>query len=160
MKTLVAGIGSPILSDDGVGVHVVRRLLEGSPRPGVDVIDVGTGGLALLDVVAGYDRLVLVDAAVTGAPPGTVHRFTGSDVTRTVHLGIGHEADLSTALALGKELMGLSMPRDVIVVAVEAADITTFSEELTPAVQAAIPAVLAAIDGLLPASNDWSNLIS
>ena len=146
MKTLIAGIGSTILSDDGVGVHVVHRLLERPLPPGVDVVDIGTGGLALLDLVSGYDKLVLVDAAVTGAAPGTVHRFAGTDVASTVHLGVGHDADLPTTLALGKDLMGMSMPDDVIVIAVEAADITTFSVQLTPAVEAAIPTVLAAID--------------
>lgn len=148
MRTLVVGVGSTILGDDGVGVRAARRLdLEG-----VDVEEIGTGGLALLDLAAGYDRLILLDAIVSGAPPGTVHVLEGEAVARTVHLGTGHDADLPAALAFGRAVMGEAMPREVHVVAVEAARLTEFSEELTPEVEAAIPAALSAVSRLCSGS--------
>ena len=146
MKTLVAGIGSTIRGDDGVGVRAAREFKARSPE-GVDVIELGTAGLSLLDFVEGFDRLVVIDAIVTGAPPGTVTELTGEEVAKAVHLGIGHEADLPTALSLGQKL-SRHMPTDVTVVAVEAGDITTFSEHLTPEVASAIPDVLSRVERL------------
>jgi hydrogenase maturation protease len=94
--------------------------------------------LGLLDSIKGYDRLILVDAIVTGAMPGTVHQLEGVDVARASHLGPGHDADLPTVLALGQKLAAELMPRDVMVVAVEAADVSTVSVLLTPAVESAV----------------------
>jgi hydrogenase maturation protease len=148
MKTLVAGIGSIIRGDDGVGVRAARQLKTRLPNGRFDVIELGTAGLALLDSVEGCDRLILLDAIVTGAPPGTVHELTGQEVAASAHLGPGHEADLPTTLALGRKL-SRHMPGDVIVLAVEAGDLDSFSEHLTPEVEAAIPEVLAKVAGFL-----------
>jgi len=114
----------------------------------VDFAEIGTGGLGLLDSVPGYDRLILVDAIVTGASPGAVHELRGSDIARASHLGAGHDADLPTVLALGEKLAGESMPRDVIVIAVEAADVVTVSTQLTPEVEAAVPKAAAIVESL------------
>jgi len=146
VRTLIVGIGSPILGDDGVGVHAARRLRERGTLDGVDVVELGTAGLALLDLVEGYDRLIVLDAIVTGAAPGTLHTLVGEEVARAAHLGAGHEADLSTTLALGRRLPGGRMPDEVVVLAVEAADLHTFREELTPEVEAAVPSLLAALE--------------
>lgn len=153
MKTLVVGIGSTIRRDDGIGVEAARRIKDRCSSPHVDVIELGTAGLSLLDFVEGYERLVILDAIMTGAPPGTVHELRGEDIAKTVHLGIGHEADLPTSLRLGSQLKG-RMPRHVVVFAVEAADIHTFSEQLSPEVHDAIPEVLARVDELVSETNE------
>jgi hydrogenase maturation protease len=144
VKALVVGIGSLIRGDDGIGVHAVRRLKDEGIPDHVHTLEVGTGGLSLLDYVEGYDRLVIIDAIVTGAPAGTVHELHGEETARTVHLAVGHEADLPTTLALGKKL-SKTMPETVVVVAVEAGDLTSFSESLTPEVEAALPKVLSKV---------------
>jgi hydrogenase maturation protease len=149
VKSLVAGIGSTIRGDDGVGVHAARQLKTRSLPDNVHIIELGTAGLALLDLVEGYDRLIVLDAIVTGALCGTVHVLTGEEAARTVHLGAGHEADLPTTLSLGRKLMGSHMPQNVAVVAVEAGDLTTFSERLTSQVEAAIPEMVAKVERLL-----------
>lgn len=149
MKTLIVGIGSTILSDDGVGVHVVERLRESGLPDNVDTLELGTAGLSMLDLVDGYDRLIIVDAIVTGAAPGTLHTLRGEDVACAHHLSTTHEADLPTTLALGRELPGLEMPTDIAVIAIEAADLTTFSEQLTAEVAAAIPRAMTAVLTLL-----------
>jgi hydrogenase maturation protease len=153
MKTLVVGIGSTIRRDDGIGVRAARQFKERCSSPHVDVIELGTAGFSLLDFVDGYDRLILLDAIITGSPPGTVHELKEEDVAKTVHLGVGHEADLPTSLHLGKQLTG-RMPRQVVVIAVEADDIQTFSEQLSPKVQEAIPEVLARVDELASETNE------
>jgi hydrogenase maturation protease len=115
----------------------------------VDIIEVGTAGLSILDYVRGYDRLIFVDAIVSGAEPGTVHELRGVDVRRASHLGPGHDADLPTVFALGEKLVGEQMPREISVIAVEAADINTISTELTPAVAAAVPKAIARVETVL-----------
>jgi len=149
VKTLVAGVGNLILRDDGVGVRAARLLKARPLSEDVDVIEAGTAGLGLLDGIEGHDRLIVLDAMVSGAPPGTVCVLEGEAVARAAHLGPDHEADLPTTLALGRKLLGKHMPVEIIVVAVEAADLTTFSEHLTPEVEAALPEVVARVEEIL-----------
>lgn len=139
MTTLVVGIGNTILGDDGVGVHAVRRLRERPLPDGVVVEEVGIAGLGLLDLAAGHDRLIVIDAICTGAAPGTVHLLKGDEVPTAAHLGAGHEADLPQSIEIGRRLLQERMPQEIVVVAIEALDIQTFSESLTPEVEAAIP---------------------
>ncbi len=71
----IIGVGNVLLGDEGVGVHVARWLLARPVPPGVLVLDGGTEGLGLMDVVAGLDRLVVVDCVRAGHEPGTIYRF-------------------------------------------------------------------------------------
>ncbi len=152
MKILVVGIGSTILGDDGVGVHaarVVRDRMMAVSQIDVDVVELGTAGLALLDLVEGYDQLIVLDAIVTGAAPGTVHLLEGKDVARAAHLGAGHDADLPATLAMGEKLLPGQMPQKVIVIAVEALHLTDFSEQLSEAVKGGIGEVVRAVEMLI-----------
>jgi hydrogenase maturation protease len=75
-KTLVLGLGNVIMGDEGVGVHVVRAL-EQHPLPtNVECLDGGTGGFTLLEPLQEAGRIILIDAAADGNPPGTVTRTT------------------------------------------------------------------------------------
>jgi hydrogenase maturation protease len=75
-KTLVLGLGNVIMGDEGVGVHVVRAL-EQHPLPAnVECLDGGTGGFTLLEPLQEAGRIILIDAAADGNPPGTVTRTT------------------------------------------------------------------------------------
>ena len=77
-KTLVLGLGNVIMGDEGVGVHVVRALEKQTLPPGVECLDGGTGGFILLEPLQNADRIILIDAAADGNPPGTVTRTTPS----------------------------------------------------------------------------------
>jgi hydrogenase maturation protease len=75
-KTLVLGLGNILMGDEGIGVHVVRAL-EKHPLPAdVECLDGGTGGFILLEPLENAGRIVLIDAAADGNPPGTVTRTT------------------------------------------------------------------------------------
>lgn len=143
MGVVVVGLGNPILSDDGVGIAVARRLRETLPADaGIAVVEAYAGGLRLMEAMAGYDRAVIVDAMKSGLlPPGSVQVFEPA-TARTRHTLCTHDSDLATALALGRDL-GLALPRCVEVVAVEAQDVETFGEELSAAVRAAVPTAAA-----------------
>ena len=65
MKTLIIGLGNPILTDDGVGVKVARLLEEKidlAAHPRLEIIEASAGGLRLMEVVLDYDRVILIDA--------------------------------------------------------------------------------------------------
>lgn len=138
-RTLVLGIGNLLLTDDGVGIVVSRRVRElVRPHEPIDVTETEMGGLALIDLCEGYERLVVVDAArLDGLGPGDVVVLGEAETRPTLHLVSGHEVDLPTALELGRHA-GVSMPAEVTYVAVGVEDIATFSEGLTPLVAEAV----------------------
>lgn len=75
-KTLVLGLGNVIMGDEGVGVHVVRALEKHTLPANVECLDGGTGGFILLEPLQNAGRIILIDAAADGNPPGTVTRTT------------------------------------------------------------------------------------
>lgn len=140
--TLVVGVGNPILSDDGVGIHIARALKD-MGMPGVDVEELPASGLELLDMVLDYDRVIIVDAIVTGmGVPGELHMMEEDDFENTVHGASPHGINIATALALGRQLASDRMPSDIRFFAIEAADVVNVSEKLTPAVAAAMPSII------------------
>lgn len=151
MKTLVIGLGSPLLTDDSVGLKAAAVLRERlRNRADVDVEEDVRGGLHLMERMVGYDRAIIVDAIVTGAPPGTIHRLKPGDIP-TQRSASAHDVNLPTALQLGRAA-GAHLPQteSILLVGIEADDTLTFSETCTPPVTAAISraveVVLAALE--------------
>jgi hydrogenase maturation protease len=140
-RTVVLGLGNPVLCDDGVGLAVVaalRRLLMAAPIPGVDVLASTRAGFELIDLLRDYGRAILVDCVTMPDPrPGTVRRLSLDDVAGSSRLVNVHELSVGVAFQLA-ERMGIRMPAEVEILAVEAADTCTISEGLTPAVEAAV----------------------
>lgn len=145
VKTLVLGLGNPILTDDGVGIHIVRAVARRcSSNQSVVFAEASVGGLRLLDVIEGYDRLVLVDAIQTHAnQPGTMHRLHPGDLKQSLHSGSTHDLPLAEVLGLARHL-GLRIPRDeeISIVAIEVEDVVSLGETCTPAVTRSIPDAL------------------
>jgi hydrogenase maturation protease len=144
MRTIVLGMGNPILCDDAVGIRLARDFrAQAKERPDVDyVVDCSVGGLNLLDLVAGYDRLIVFDSIRGGGgPPGAWYAMTGESFRETMNLTNVHDANFTTALELGR-LMNTHLPsaEEIHIFAVEIADNTTFSESMTPELEAAYSA--------------------
>jgi hydrogenase maturation protease len=139
-KPLILGVGNLLLSDDGVGVHIIKRLHK--EEINADLLDVGMGGFDILERILGYKKVIIIDSIITGAEPGTIYRFTPEDLTNFPALSHTHSIDLPTSLKLGQQLMADEMPDDIVIYAIEAEDITTFNEDCTPKVKAAIPKVI------------------
>lgn len=139
MKTLVLGLGNPILSDDGVGPRVAGEL-EGRVECNVTVMEASLAGLNLLDLLVGYERVIIIDAIQTGkGKPGRIYRLDIEAFKAARHAASTHDVNLATALELGRRL-GLDLPRRIDILAIEVADTGRFSEECTPEVAKAIPA--------------------
>ena len=155
VRSLVIGLGNPILGDDGVGWRVAEDLgqIVAAEALTIEVDSLAVGGLSLMERMVGYDRVVVVDAIRMGtAPIGAVTLFPFRDLPDpgAGHLSSGHDATLATALAAGRAL-GAELPDEsqIWIVAVEAETVYDFSQELTPPVEAAIPrAVQLALEAL------------
>ena len=166
MKTLVVGLGNPILTDDGVGVKValaVEARLGVAKKENIEVTEASVGGLRLMEMMIGYDRVILIDALVSrnGHQPGTVHRLTLDDlrnimeinvwanktvrnINPTQHSASAHDTSLVTALETGR-CLGLHLPAEIVVYAIEVENVTDFSDEPTAAVADAIPRAAATV---------------
>ena len=138
-KTLVLGLGNPILCDDAAGYRVAMVLKERLNMPAVDILEAGLAGLDFLDMITGYDRAIIIDAIQTEkGKPGQIYRLGPEILAETRHTGSPHDVNLATALELGKKLK-LKLPQDIVIFAVEVEDVTSFGEVCTPAVEKAIP---------------------
>lgn len=159
MRTLVLGLGNPVLSDDGVGWRVVEALEdELAAHPEIDVRKSCRGGIGLMEELLGYDRALIVDAIRSGEAAGTVHLLHPHDLP-TRHSASAHDASLATALELGRRAGGrLPTDGDILLVAVEADDVHTFSERCTHAVSAAIPVAALAVKRALSLADDETQI--
>jgi hydrogenase maturation protease len=151
IKSLILGLGNPILSDDGVGIRVAQELKGRLDQPEITVEETSLAGLGVLDLLTGYDRVILIDAIQTvGGQVGQIYRFGPEALALTSHTASPHDTNFITALELGRRL-GLALPQQIVIFAIEAADVTTFSEECTSAVSQAVPVcvemILQEIDG-------------
>jgi hydrogenase maturation protease len=139
MKTLVLGTGNPILSDDGAGIRVAQEVGKKLDDPQVTVSETSAAGLSLLDSIVGYDKVIIIDAIQTKkGKAGQIYRMKPEDFSYAKHLSSPHQINLVTALELGK-VLNLVMPQEIIILAVEAKDISNFGERCTPEVERAIP---------------------
>lgn len=138
-KTLVVGLGNPILGDDGVGWRVAQAVQAQIAQAEVDCLAVG--GLSLMERLIGYERAIIIDAIQTeNGRCGNVYCLPLAALPdrSAGHTTAVHDTSLQTAMKLGRT-MGAALPDEVTIVAVEAEQVYDFSEELTPAVAAAVP---------------------
>jgi len=82
MRTVVVGVGNTLMRDDGIGVCIARALMDAELPKGVEAIDAGTSADAAY-ALASADRVLILDAARLGGPPGTVYRLTAEEAALT-----------------------------------------------------------------------------
>ncbi len=140
MSALILGIGNPILTDDGVGIKIAQKLKEDYPQ--LEVMETSEAGIALLDLVNGYDKLIIIDSIETEhGKPGELYKLGLEDFNPTMGFSSSHGIDIATAFELGQRL-GYRMPKDVSLYAVEIRDNTTFNEECTEEIKERIPFII------------------
>jgi len=137
MNTLILGIGNPILTDDGVGIKIARKLKEGNAR--LEVIETSEAGIALLDFIAGYNKLIIIDSIkIEKGKPGDLYKLELEDLKPSKDFSSSHGIGIATAFGLGQRL-GYRMPKFVSIYAVNIKDNSTFGEECTEEVKERIP---------------------
>ncbi len=153
MKTLIIGLGNPILGDDGVGWKVAQEVQSKieNLKSEIEVDCLSLGGLSLMERMLGYQRVILVDSMETArSPEGSVSAFplVALPNPHAGHSASVHDASLLTALQTA-QAMGLDVPARVYVVAIEAKKVYDFTEEISPAVAKAIPVAAQKVMDLL-----------
>ena len=135
------GLGNEILADDAFGILVAKEV-ERRFQGRIEVVHSSSAGYDLMDHLLGAQRLLVVDTIVTGrARPGAISIFTADRVQPAAPGGSPHFLGLFEVLAVGRKLH-LDVPREIIVIAVEASDCITVGGPIHPDVQAAIPEVV------------------
>jgi hydrogenase maturation protease len=144
---LVLGIGNILLRDEGIGVHVIRQLLEQGLPGSVEIVDGGTGGVEFVDLVAGRRKLVVVDAGDIDGAPGDILRLGFEELSRRCQEEMSlHEFGLAESLYEAK-VLGV-LPEEIVVFAVKPKDISPgleMSDELQSAVTRIIDRVTAEV---------------
>lgn len=136
----IIGVGNPLMGDDGVGIAAAERLAALPLPAGVEVIDGGTGGLTLLDLMAGAETVLLIDAVAMGQTPGSIACFRADEAALAEGPGLSlHEAGLPAVFSLGRE-MGL-LPPQIVIFGVEPA-VVERRLGLSPAVEAALDSLV------------------
>ena len=143
-SVLVLGLGNPLRGDDGVGPRVVDELTGRGLQKGTAAFAVSTGGLELMQVLEGWKRSIVIDAARVGQEPGQFVRFTPDEVrlAQAADSFSLHYSGLSEVLALA-DALGRVLP-EMVIFGVQPGEIG-WREGLSPAVEAALPALADAV---------------
>lgn len=140
MKTIIVGIGNPILGDDGIGIHVLHQVQKKIGNLN-DVFfeEAMTGGMNLLDLMTGFEKAILIDAVrLSNEPVGSVKRIDLNEV-QTIHSCNPHDVNFKEAITLAERLGETSIPKKIIVIGIVLSTIPLdFSEELSEPIKMAI----------------------
>ena len=139
-KTVILGVGNLLLSDEGVGVHVINKMMDMHFPPDIELIEGGVDGLRLMNLVVGVDRLIVIDAVKGGGSPGSIYKFRPEEfVTRTDISKLSvHQVGILEVIRLSG-LVG-KLPETTII-GVEPKSIE-MGMELTPKIQSKVPRII------------------
>ncbi|HMA62279.1 MAG TPA: hydrogenase maturation protease [bacterium] len=140
MKTLVLGLGNPILSDDGIGIKAARAIKKRVKD--IEVVEASAAGFRIVDQILGFDKLILIDAIQTkNWQTGTIHKLKPENFKNTKHSSSTHDISFFQALDIYRE-NGEAVPADIEIYVVEVEQTDVFSEKLTAEVEKALPEVV------------------
>ena len=156
MKILVLGLGNELYGDDAVGIHVIRKLKENfkdkkneaSWLEDFQFEECSLSGLALLEVIVGYDTLVIIDTIKKPAPvTGKIHLMEGKDLRHIPGPSPLH-VSIHQSIEIGEKL-GLEIPSKIKIIAVEAKNMYNLGEGLTEEMTKVIPAIVEQVKKVL-----------
>jgi hydrogenase maturation protease len=159
MRTLILGLGDQGLHGNRVGLEVARKLHAMLGDPDVDIIEATTSGLDLIEVAAGYDKVVVVDSIRTGeGDVGELRRLGLSDLELVPHAGSGGDAEYRARLELAAP-RGTMMPREMSIYAIEVGENVQRSGEVAEIAREAVPRLVAQIAreefGTVTLESEW-----
>lgn len=155
MRTLILGIGNTLLTDEGVGLHVLQALEPSlADSPEVTLLDGGTLSFTLAGPIEEADALIVVDAANIKASPGEWKLFQGEEMDAFLmgnRKSTVHEVGLTDLRAIA--ILAGHWPQKRALLAIQP-EVVDWGEQCTPPVAAAISPVCAAIHAVL---KDWNH---
>lgn len=151
-KILILGLGNTLITDDGIGIYIVRALQNENslylPNIHIDFAESSMGGIRLLDEIVGYRAVIIIDSIITSqTKPGSIHYFK-IQMDELLHspptLRSGHTLSLNDMLLLGKAL-SYPMPKKIFILAIEVIDNVTLKESLSPELAKEFPGILSKV---------------
>jgi hydrogenase maturation protease len=154
-ETVVLGVGSPLMGDDGLGVEVVETLSRRwADTPELQFLDGGVWGMRILPHIESAKRLLIVDVIRAGRVPGALVRLERDEIPRHVRAKLSpHQIDLSEVLALAE--LRDTFPAEAVALGIEPVRVEMY-EELSPAVRATVPQLIEAIERQLA---EWGHAL-
>lgn len=143
-RIMVMGVGNPLMRDEGAGPRTVEILMAGYHFPDhVEVVDCGTMGYTILDVLRDVDKLVVVDALkAEDLEPGDVVKLAPQDFAASQVMHSLHDVRLPEVLQAAS-LIGRSP--ETIAIGIQIEEIAEWVLELSEPVEAALPVAVAAV---------------
>jgi len=137
---LILGVGNVLLADEGVGVHVARRLMQAHLPAHVEVIDGGTGGLDLLPYFRDTEHVIIVDALEFEDEPGAIYRLSPDQLSACTQPIVSlHQVSMIDLIGNAR-LLGFHP--EITIFGIVPKDAVSCSLELTPEVERAVPRVI------------------
>lgn len=128
---LILGFGSNILTDAGIGLHLVNDIQSSGLIINTDFNTALISSLDVLDLIIGYKTLIIIDGIKSGNDPlGEVKEFSLANFSPTLHLTNVHDFEFRQIIELGK-LLHLKMPRYIRIISIEIKDNLTFSNNIS-----------------------------
>lgn len=139
-RPMVMGLGNPLFQDEGLGIHVINRLMAGDLSTRAELIDGGTDGLFLLGAVETARYLIIIDAFDGGFRPGTIKQLQNQEVNTFARIKLSaHQLGFQEVLALAQ--MRGRYPEQLVLIGVQPKSLD-WGTKLTPAVSKAVPRVM------------------
>lgn len=157
VQTLILGVGNLLMSDEGVGVHVIQRLVADYELPEeVQVLDGGTLGMDLLYYLEGVENLLLIDAVQARKAPGTLVRLEGEDVPAFMSIKISpHQLGVPDMLAAAK-LKGDCYPERLVLWGVQP-ELMEIGLDLSPKIESQVDTI---IENILEQLQVWGHTLT
>ncbi len=144
-KTLILGLGNSILSDDRVGLDVARLVHKGLNNRDCDLIETQLVGTNILDFINGYKSLIVIDSIKTEyGEDGDIYQLSLDDLPKQKRMNSPHNTGLYWNIKMGEKL-GMEIPDEIRIYAIEVNDPFSFGEELTDTIKKLLPKIVDSI---------------
>jgi hydrogenase maturation protease len=132
-------MGNTLLNDDAIGIIIVRYLWNYLRNySNIEFKESSWGGFKIIDLIKGYDYLIVIDSIKTGsARPGHIHKLKSIDLLPTLRLNSYHDINFITAIKLAEALKE-KMPEDIDIFAVEVENNYVIVEDITEKIRKSI----------------------
>ena len=137
LPILVMGVGNILMSDDGIGIHVIRAVQKLELPDDIELLDGGTASMSYLDNLSNREKVIIIDAVKGNDKPGTIYRFTPADICVQKDMITSlHQIGILDSLTMSK-FIG-NPPQNVVIFGIEPA-VMEWGMTLSPGVNAVIP---------------------
>ena len=143
---LVLGIGNLLFKDEGIGIHVIKKMETMTLPPDVEVMDGGTSSPIFIYLIENRKKVIVIDAIQAGGPPGRIYRLSQKDFleTRKGFPRTTQETEFEDGLRTA--IMMKTNPEELVVIGVEPEDMgekdLKLKIELSPTLEAKIPEII------------------